>query len=112
MGQSENIARSRGRVNQADGTVRVWSEVGLTLPVGDTTAHIRFLFGHERVAKNDSQAEITRTEKLIDEFNENVVAAKVRKYTRLIQAWESETVDQANEGVRTRARRKVRERHG
>src|SRR6478735_2538606 len=81
MGASENVPAARGRMKQTDGTVRVWSEVGLTVPVGDTTAHIRFLFGHERIAKNDTQEEIKRTEKLIDEFNEAVVEAKVRKYT-------------------------------
>ncbi len=92
--------------------VRIYSEVGMTLPIGDTTAHIRFTFGHERIAKNDTQAEIRRTEKLIDEFNEKVVQEKVQKYTRLIVAWQGEAEADETEGVRARARRKAKERHG
>lgn len=108
MGASESTAWSRGRQKQSDGTVRVWSEVGLTLPVDDTTAHIRFLFGHERLAKNDTQAEIRKTEKLIDEFNERTVSDKVEKYTRLIRSLQA-AAQEDDGGTRSRARRKARE---
>lgn len=113
MATSESTAQSRqrrGRQHLDDGTVRVWSEVGLTLPVGDTTAHIRFLFGHERIAKNSTEAEISRTEKLIDAFNEEVVERKVRKYTRLIGAWQGSEEEEGKEDTRSRARRRAKEK--
>lgn len=64
--------------------VIVGSEVGVTLPVGDTTAHIRFSFWHERVS-GPSVAAIRRTADQIDEFNEAELERRVRKYRRVIE---------------------------
>lgn len=71
------------------GAVRVWGEVGLTLPVGENMAYVKVMFGHERIAPDSSQATLRATRDLIDEFNQEVVEKQVEKYTRLAKAVES-----------------------
>ena len=91
----------------SDGRVRMGSEVGLTIPVADTTAHIRFSFWHERLAKNDSQEELKRTAALIDEFNEAEIERRVRKYQRLVRRVETDDEDdEPTQGARARSRRR------
>lgn len=86
----------------ADGRVRMGSEVGVTLPVGDSTAHIRFSFWHERIAKNDSQEELKRTAAQIDEFNEAELERRIRQYQRLIRR----VSEEEDESTRARGGRK------
>lgn len=96
-----------------DGTVRVWSELGVTLPIGETTAHIRFSFGHERIAKS-TQADIDRAEALVDEFNEKVLDKRVKKHVRTINRILNEADRPSKKGakkkksVRDRARERGR----
>lgn len=66
-------------------SVRVWSEVGVTVAVSDDPPQfLRFTFGHERIAKNSTQEEIRKTARLVDEFNEFELDRRVSKYKRLI----------------------------
>ncbi len=88
--------------------VRVWSEVGLTIPIGDTTAHLRFAFGHERIAKNGTQEEIRKTAALVDEFNESELERRVEKYRRLITRVMQEQDEPEIKSVQARARRKMK----
>lgn len=85
--------------------VRVWSEVGVTLPIGESTAHLRFSFGHERLSKSGSQAEIQKTAALVDEFNEAELDRRVVKYRRLIGRILSAEDDEVDE-VRSKKNRK------
>lgn len=100
----------------ADGeSVRVWSEVGVTVAVSDDPPQfLRFTFGHERLAKNGTQEEIRKTANLVDEFNEAELERRIQKYKRLIRR-EMEDDDDDDDGpkkesVRDRARKKARER--
>jgi hypothetical protein len=82
-----SVSKRGGRTKIADGSVRVWSEVGVTLPIFDaegnsTYASLRFGFGHERICKSSSVVELDRTETLIDEFNEKVLEKRLQKYQR------------------------------
>lgn len=106
--------RSKKRtVKKTDsGQVVVGSEVGVTIPVGDTTAHLRFSFWHERLAKSDSQAEIKRVANLVDEFNEEEVDRRVEKYRKVIKRILQEDDDEEPRGstVQDRARKKMGKR--
>lgn len=111
-----SVAKRAGRTNLADGTVRVWSEVGVTLPVLDaagesTYASIRFGFGHERICKNSTQAELDRQETLMDEFNETVLNKRLKKYQRatrraVTQQDDDEKPTKKGKSVQERARKR------
>lgn len=110
--QRPAAATKQGGVILVGDSVRVWSEIGVTLPIGDTTAHIRFSFGHERVAKNSTQAEIARTSDLVDEFNEKELDKRLTKHVRTIKRVlnEEQKAPKAKkkESVRDRALRKAK----
>lgn len=93
-----------------DGTVRVWSTVGATLPIPDSYGNIKFSFGHERIAKSSSQEEIRKTALLVDEFNEAELERRLKKYRRLFDRVMTEDEDDkpAHESVRDRARKKIK----
>lgn len=85
------------------GSVRVWGECSLTLAITDDPPQfLKVTFGHERLAKNDTQAEIRKTAALIDEFNEAEIARRIEQYRQLIEA------EGAQSGsVRERARKRM-----
>ena len=67
--------------------VRVWGEVSLTIAISDQPPQfIKVTFGHERWAKNDTQEQIKRTERLIHEYNEEVVSKRADQLKRLVEA--------------------------
>jgi hypothetical protein len=82
----------------------------MTIPVGDSNAYIKFMFGHERIAPDGTITTLKRVASDMDSFNEAEVERRIKKYTRLIHAWESEEIEEIQEDTRSRARRKVRER--
>jgi hypothetical protein len=98
-----------------DGRCIVGSEIGVTIPIGDTTAHLRFSFWHERIAKNGTQAELKRVTNALEEFNEAELERQITKARRTIQRVLNGDDDEPEEGatherkvsVRDRARRKV-----
>lgn len=77
-------SHAKPKVTRDHRGVVVGSEIGVTLPIGDTTAHLRFSFWHERIAKSDSADEIRRTASLVDDFNEAELDRRTKKYLRLI----------------------------
>lgn len=98
-----------------DGRCIVGSEIGVTIPIGDTTAHLRFSFWHERIAKNGTQAELRRVTNALEEFNEAELERQVTKARRTIQRVlngddeedSKETQHERRVSVRDRARKKV-----
>lgn len=84
---SRDETRSKKRtVRKADsGQVVVGSEIGVTLPIDDTTAHLRFSFWSELYAKNDTLAERKRTAEKVDEFNESELERRLDKYVRALR---------------------------
>lgn len=68
-------------------TVRVWGLASITMPVGDM-GFVKVEFGHERLAKSDTQAELERVEVLVHEFNVKMVEKRVRELVRLKKAVE------------------------
>jgi hypothetical protein len=76
--------RSHAR-KRSTGEVIVGSEVGVTLPIGDSTAHLRFSFWHERISPSDSEEDIKATAALVDDFNEAEIERRVKKYRRLVK---------------------------
>lgn len=99
-----------------DDRLIVGSEVGVTLPVGDTTAHIRFSFWSERFTKDGTLTEIRKTAKEVDEFNEEQLERYLEKYMKTIaRALRGGGEDPGNEqkvsgrvSVRDRAKAKVK----
>lgn len=87
-------------------SVRVWSEVGVTIAVTDDPPQfLRFTFGHERIAKNGTQEEIRKTATLVDEFNEKELDKRLKKYRRLFRATETvEVSEQPTARERAKAR--------
>jgi hypothetical protein len=69
---------------------------------------VRVLFGHERIAPDDSPATLKRYRKLIDEFNEAVVAEQIEKYRAVALATQAAEVEQGTT-ARGRARRKAQD---
>lgn len=74
-------------------------------------AFMKFTFGHERIAPNDSLTTLKKVVADIDKFNEEEAERRIRKYTRMVQTWEGDEKDQAGEDTRSRARRLARERN-
>lgn len=108
---SKPTTTKKTKVNEP---VSVWSEVGVTLPIGDTYAHFRFSFGHERIAKNGTQAELKRVAALIDEFNSEELERRVDVYMNLVKrvmsedhTVEPETKDKKG-SVRDRAKKRLK----
>lgn len=81
---SEGRKTSSGRKRKKGNPAKVWSECGVTMPINDTTAHIRFSFGFEKIAPDDSENAIKRVEKEIFELSEEVVQRRVVRLKRMI----------------------------
>ncbi len=121
-GKSSEKPKSQASVNRQGGVillgdnVRVWSQIGVTLPLGeDTTAHLRFDFGHERIAKKGTDDELRRVAALVDEFNEAELERRLSKYLRLIdrvlEGGDDDDEDEKPKGSpRERARKRLRNR--
>lgn len=80
---SRNLSKPRASVKER-GLV-MGSEVGMSIPIGDTFAHLRFSFWHERISPSDSIADLKATAELIEEFNEEELDRRVRKMKRLVR---------------------------
>lgn len=103
----------RGRQRLEDGTVRVWSTCGATVPIPDTYGSIRFSFGHERIARSDSQEQIRKTENLIHEFNEATLEKRITQYLRMFKRIEGEVdADDGSVSYRAKARLKKKAKKG
>lgn len=106
-GSGGKVTEKRGRQRLEDGTVRVWSTVGATIPIPDSYGNIKFSFGHERIARSDSQESISKTEALIDEFNEKTLEKRLNKYFRMYRRVEGES-ESSDDSVKARARKKLK----
>lgn len=79
------MAASRATARRADGTVRCWSSIGLTLPLeGIDYGSYRIDFGHERISPADDQDSLNETFALIEELNERKLDRAIRKHQRLV----------------------------
>lgn len=105
--KSVAVKKTAGRQRLDDGTVRVWSTVGATIPIPDSFGNIKFSFGHERIARSDSQESISKTEALIDEFNEKTLEKRLNKYFRMYRRIENESGD-ADDSVKARAKKRLK----
>lgn len=88
-------------------SVRVWSEVGVTLPIGDTYAHFRVSFGHERISPTDSTKDLKETTNLVDEFNEEQLDKMLRKYSRMVREALEEVTEESLPDRQKQARKKL-----
>lgn len=89
-------------------SVRVWSEVGVTIAVSDDPPQfLRYTFGHERIAKNSTQEEIRKTARLIDEFNEAELDRRIGKFSRLLRRESAATDREEEETVRDRVHKRI-----
>lgn len=97
----DQTPRRRGSADPAK-AVRVWGLASITMPVGaaSPTGYVKVEFGHERLAKNDTQAELDRVEELVHEHNVRIVEKRLREFIRLKKAIEV----QESQPVRKRAR--------
>ena len=72
--------------------VRVWGEAGITVAVsGDPPQFLKVMFGHERIAPSDSKVVLDKYEKLVNDYNEEVVERRAKRYRRLIRRINSGT---------------------
>jgi hypothetical protein len=63
----------------------VWGEVSVTVAVTDDPPQfVKVVFGHERIAKNDSETEVLKTESQIHATNSKVVERRVEELRRLV----------------------------
>lgn len=100
---------SRRSAHDPPQAVRVWGEAGVTVSITEQPPQfVRVLFGHERIAPDDSPATLKRYRKLIDEFNEAVVAEQIEKYKAVALATQANEVTHGTT-ARGRARRKAEE---
>lgn len=81
----EEEAKPRRR-RPASGPVRVWNECSVTLPVDDTTAHVRFLVGFEKLAPSDAHSAIMKTEQEIYEMCEEAVEKRIKRLLRVTRS--------------------------
>lgn len=99
--------KKRAILREGDRVI-VGSEVGLTLPIGDTTAHLRFSFWSERFAKSDSDVHLKEAAELVDEFNEAELDRRTKKYKRIIERILQEEDEDDEDSPRARARTKLK----
>jgi hypothetical protein len=93
-------------------------EVGVSLPVGDTYAHLRYSFWCEQAIENKSMAARKRAAADLDEWVEAELDRRVRKSMKVIRRALDETGEEEVEvpkeprsekvSVRDRARKKIR----
>lgn len=76
-----------------DGMVVVGSEIGVSLPIGDTFAHIRFSFWSERLCRDDRES-VRKTAAEVDEFNERELDRRLSKHVKMVRAALRETYDE------------------
>lgn len=113
--KQSKVEPSRHSPKDLGEAVRVGSAIGVTLPIGDTTAHFRTDFWHERIAPKGTQEEIRKTFALVDEANKAELERRVAEYRRMITRILGEEVededdeDEAEETPSERAKRRLRE---
>jgi hypothetical protein len=91
-------------------SVRVWSEVGVTVAVTDDPPQfLRFTFGHERIAPSSTQTDIKKTEALVNEFNEFILEKRLKQYQRMFRRSEIqvESESESSPGPRERAKARI-----
>lgn len=101
---------ARKRAVRAGERIIVGSEVGITIPIGDTTAHLRTSFWSERFAKSDSAKDLKAAAELVDEFNEVELDRRVKKYKRIIERILQEEDEDDEDTPRARARTKMKKK--
>lgn len=75
---------TRGRKPQPDGTVRVWSEMGMTVQItDDPPQYVKFSVGHERLAPDASEETLDKYAAVVDEYNERWANRVLRRLERL-----------------------------
>lgn len=77
-------------VDTSDKQVRVWSTVGVKVPVpGLEYTMVEFSFGHERWAKASTQEAIADAGRMVEEFNSTYLDKHLRKLLRDIRRIDS-----------------------
>jgi predicted RNA-binding protein with PIN domain len=73
----------------------VWGEASITVAVTDDPPQfVKVTFGHERLASNDSEQEILKTERQIHATNSKVVERRARELRQLVHR----TMDEGDYG--------------
>ena len=81
---AEQSKTAKGR--RKSRAVRVWAEVGVTLAVTqDPPQFVRFTFGHERIAPNDTQETIEKYERMVIANCEETVEKEVKRLARIVR---------------------------
>jgi hypothetical protein len=94
---------ARGRTPRSDRAVRIYVEAGITMAVTDDPPQfVRFTFGQERIAPDDSEETVARYERIAYEACEAVVERRVRRLARLIRRVQSEESEPAPPPARSR----------
>jgi hypothetical protein len=89
VGATSEPARGRSTTRRASerNGVRVWGEVSITIAITDDPPQfVKVTFGHERISPSDTLADLQRTERTINEFNERTVNRRAEHYKRLAKA--------------------------
>ena len=102
---------SRAPKAAAEGkAVRVWGELGLTICIdAENRNFIRPLIGHERWARSDSRKNLKEAVAELEEFNEEILVRWIKRAKILAQEAADE-VEEDDDSVSARARRKARDR--
>lgn len=97
------MPEGEGRARRSSAPVRVWSEFGVTVDVGDHN-YVKVSHGEEAWARNDSTAAVLTAERRIHERCIKIVEERVDEITRLVQAVREEG-DKATQQKQQRRRR-------
>ncbi len=99
-------SKGAGKSETPDGTVRVWSSFGLSLPIGDSYAHFKCDFGHERIAKSSKKSDIDNVADAIDSYNEERLLGIIERYSEIVK----DAVEEVeNSTVKGRAKKRMRQ---
>lgn len=122
--QAKDTKRSKNRTVRRTAKARditaqplvIGVEVGVSLPVGDTYAHLRYSFWCEQTIENTSMAARKRAAADLDEYVEAELDRRVRKSMKIIRRAMAETEEEEvpkeprseKVSVRDRALKKVK----
>lgn len=84
---SASSKRTGARQGKQNTPAPVWSECGLTIPIGeDPYSYVKVSFGFEKLSPSDSMEDIERTERQIYRKCEEIVEKRARRLARLSKA--------------------------
>ena len=111
-GRDERSRSKKASEQAADGSLRVWAEVGITIALtNDPPQFLRTLVGHERMTQGSSLKALKSAVADVQEFNEQWLQKHVKKARRIALSSMAEA-DEEEEESRLSTKERARRRAG